>query len=156
MPFLPSMPTLEAADNCGQLLEMLYCICLTAQENQLVAVALLEYQPDKKLGSSPRTFHYKGIPGNWLQKLIGPNEIAKVINPSVVQLKLPSSLKIHQLPGFLIMPSLSVRFWMFDIEAFKYLVNRKGCGLGERSWIFWNLFLDCNLLNFLPVVLKQA
>ncbi|KAF7641125.1 hypothetical protein LDENG_00292870, partial [Lucifuga dentata] len=133
-----------------------------------------DYQPGQRVWLSSSTIPLKTDSKKLSPRYIGPFEIVSIINPSVVKLKLPSSLKIH--PAFHVSllkpvhvsplcpppklpppsriiddhPAFTVR-QILDVRrrgrGRQYLVDWEGYGPEECSWVPWSFILDPSLIR---------
>uniref|UniRef100_A0AAQ4Q2C6 Integrase catalytic domain-containing protein n=1 Tax=Gasterosteus aculeatus aculeatus TaxID=481459 RepID=A0AAQ4Q2C6_GASAC len=132
------------------------------------------YQPGQKVWLSSRDIPLQTVSKKLDARYIGPFEIERVINPSVMRLKLPPELHIH--PAFHVSllkpvstsdlcppaeppppprlvdnhPAYSVRR-LLDVprrgRGYQYLVDWEGYGPEARSWVSRSLILGPDLLR---------
>ena len=132
------------------------------------------YQPGQKVWLSSRDLPLQVESHKLAPRYIGPFEVDKIINPTAIKLKLPSSLRVH--PTFHVSllkpvsssplcppaepppppriidnhPAFTVRR-ILDVRrrgrGFRFLVDWEGYGPEERSWVPRSFFLDASLIR---------
>ncbi|KAK7887257.1 hypothetical protein WMY93_026878 [Mugilogobius chulae] len=188
--YLPPMFPLQEKDiavpsvkdhmrRCRQIWESSRAALLrTAERNRQIAdrhrAPTPVYVPGQKVWLSAKDIPLKVDSKKLAPRFIGPFEIESIINPTVVRLKLPTSMRIHptfhvsQLkpvhvstlcppaepppppqivddhPAFRVSRLLDVRR---RGRGYQYLVDWEGYGPEERSWVSRNLILDPGLLT---------
>lgn len=150
----------------------------TAARNQRLAdrhrAPAPHYQRGQRVWLSTRDLPLQTESRKLAPRYIGPFEIEKIINPSVMRLKLPAALHVH--PAFHVSllkpvstsalcppaeppppprliddhPAFTVRR-LLDVRrrgrGYQFLVDWEGYGPEERSWVSRSLILDPDLIS---------
>lgn len=181
-PFLLSSTTFDAAGRCGRRFDRLTVDRQrdNADRHRSVAPA---YQPGQRVWLCAKDIPLRSLSRKLAPRYIGPYEIAAVISPSAVRLRLPASWRIHPMfhvsqvkpvrssplcppsvpppPAQLIdgHPAYSVRR-IVDVRRHgrgaQYLVDWEGYGPEEHSWVPRSLILDPSLISDFHTSLRRA